>query len=107
MQLGKTLGILSLGATAIAGLAQKQVLITYPNDTPQSALESYRSAIQSAGGQILHEYVTHFRDQRLNNDRGFVVKASTEALETIHMLEQKHTPTIEEDKTVRIQDKGL
>ena len=39
--------------------------------------------------------------------RGFVVKASAQALDTIHTLSQKHAPTIEEDKTVNIQDQGL
>ena len=39
--------------------------------------------------------------------RGFVVKASVQALDTIHTLSQKHAPTIEEDKTVTIQDQGL
>lgn len=39
--------------------------------------------------------------------RGFIVKASAQALDTIHTLSQKYAPTVEEDKTVTIQDKGL
>lgn len=48
-----------IGALAISvrGLApQRQVLITYPSDTPQATLNDYRSAIIAAGGEILHEF---------------------------------------------------
>ena len=38
--------------------------------------------------------------------RGFVVKASEQALDTIHTLSQKYAPIVEEDKTVTIQDQG-
>ena len=39
--------------------------------------------------------------------RGFVVKASAQAIDTIHTLTQEHAPTIEEDKIVTTQDHGL
>lgn len=61
-------------ALGVSGLApQKQVLITYPNDTPQSDLSDFKNAIISAvrlglliietklttmsqGGEVLHEF---------------------------------------------------
>ena len=48
------LGVIALGVNGIA--PQRQVLITYPTDTPQSELDSYKEAIAAAGGQILHEF---------------------------------------------------
>lgn len=38
--------------------------------------------------------------------RGFVVRASAQALDSINALEQKYVPTIEEDMTVTTQDGG-
>lgn len=35
---------------------QRQYLITYPKDAPQSDLDDYKHAIMAAGGQVLHEY---------------------------------------------------
>ncbi|KAM0801105.1 hypothetical protein BDR22DRAFT_849074 [Usnea florida] len=90
------LGVLALGVEGIA--PQHQYLITYPKEAPQSDLDNYKHAIAAAGGQILHEF------QLI---KGFIVKASTEALDTINTLSQEHAPTIEEDKTVTIQDQGL
>ncbi|KAL9098684.1 MAG: hypothetical protein Q9163_005698 [Psora crenata] len=94
MQLTKIFG-LSLWVSAIAGFGEKQVLITYPDDTPRSDLDNYKNAIQAAGGEILHEYVII---------KGFVVKASNQVLETIRTFEQKHIPMIEEDKTMTTQE---
>lgn len=48
------LGIMALGVNGLA--PQKQYLITYPKEAPQSDLEDYKHAITAAGGQILHEY---------------------------------------------------
>lgn len=48
------LGILAVGVSALA--PQRQVLITYPNDTPQSDLDDYKSAITAAGGEVLHDF---------------------------------------------------
>ncbi len=51
------LALLGAFATGVKGLApQRQVLITYPSDTPQATLNEYRSAILAAGGEILHEF---------------------------------------------------
>lgn len=41
-----------LGAT----MPQKSVIISYPDDTPDSVVDQAKSAIKSAGGMITHEY---------------------------------------------------
>jgi hypothetical protein len=48
------LGLLVFGVTAQE--SQRQVLITYPNDAPQSDLNEYKNAIEAAGGVVLHEF---------------------------------------------------
>ena len=48
------LGALAIGVNGLA--PQRQVLITYPSDTPQATLNEYRNAIVAAGGEILHEF---------------------------------------------------
>jgi hypothetical protein len=35
---------------------QKAVIVTYPEDTPNSVIEKAMEAIQEAGGMITHEY---------------------------------------------------
>lgn len=53
----RLLAVLGVVAVGVNGLApQRQVLITYPNDAPQSDLNDYKTAITAAGGQILHEF---------------------------------------------------
>ncbi|KAK0508275.1 hypothetical protein JMJ35_009359 [Cladonia borealis] len=89
------LGALAIGVNGLA--PQRQVLITYPNDTPQATLNEYRNAIVAAGGEILHEF---------NLIKGFIAKASTEAIDTIHSLSHDYPPTIEDDQTVTTQEQG-
>ncbi len=57
MKTRSLLAFLSLLAFGVNGLdAQRQVLITYPNDAPQSDLDEYKNAIEAAGGVVLHEF---------------------------------------------------
>ena len=68
------LATLALGVNGIA--TQKQVLITYPNDTPEATLSEAKSSIEKAvslhddlisskltlfseGGKVLHEFGKH------------------------------------------------
>lgn len=50
------LALMGLSAVGATIAPQKQVLVTYPNDTPQSELDEFRSAIESTGSEIVHEY---------------------------------------------------
>lgn len=42
--------------TAVALAPQKAVIVTYPEDTPDSVLDQAKDAIRKAGGMITHEY---------------------------------------------------
>jgi len=57
-------------------------------------LSSTLAANDDQEGSILHEYKLI---------KGFVVKASVEAIEGFHALSADHPATIEEDTTVTIQ----
>jgi hypothetical protein len=39
-----------------AQLPQKAVIVSYPNDTPDSVLNQAKDAIKAAGGMVTHEY---------------------------------------------------
>ena len=57
MRLLELLAILGLISTGVHTLdPQRQVLITYPPEAPQSDLNEYKSAIEAAGGEVLHEF---------------------------------------------------
>ena len=49
MHLTRIVTLMGMGVVAVAGMVtQKQVLITYPHETPQSELNEFKAAIQSA-----------------------------------------------------------
>lgn len=51
------LSIFALVALAVgAKLPQKQVIVSYPDNTPDSVLDKAKNAIKEAGGVITHEY---------------------------------------------------
>ena len=54
------LALVGLTAVGAAIAPQKQVLVTYPKDTPQSELDEFRSAIESTGSEIVHEHSKRF-----------------------------------------------
>lgn len=49
--------ILAMATVALAvATPQKAVIVSYPNDTPDSVVEQAKNAIKAAGGIITHEY---------------------------------------------------
>lgn len=48
------IALFAAGASAIT--AQKAVIVTYPDDTPDSVLTQAMDAIRDAGGIVTHEY---------------------------------------------------
>lgn len=51
--------LLSLFAlTALAAPPQRSVIVSYPDDTPNSVLDEAKAAVKQAGGMITHEYST-------------------------------------------------
>lgn len=59
------LAVLAITVSAVA--PQKAVLISYPQDTPDSVLKEAMNAIEEAGGVITHEYSTVRPVSRLHN----------------------------------------
>ncbi|OKL58848.1 hypothetical protein UA08_05839 [Talaromyces atroroseus] len=87
------LAIFGLLQVALAVQSQKAVVVTYPENTPDSVLNDAKKAITDAGGWITHEF---------NLIKGFAAKASTTALESIQAKSTNFLPVIEEDKVVTI-----
>jgi len=51
------ISILALVTVALgARMPQKAVIISYPDDTPDSVIQQAMDAIRDAGGMITHEY---------------------------------------------------
>ncbi|MCJ1430378.1 hypothetical protein MMC29_008296 [Sticta canariensis] len=75
--------------------SQRQVLITYPDDTTSSSLAEAKIRIEAAGGEILHEF---------EYIKGFVVKATTNALEAFKIATSEFgpQPTVEDNGPVEI-----
>ncbi|KAK3074581.1 hypothetical protein LTR53_002859 [Teratosphaeriaceae sp. CCFEE 6253] len=78
-------------ALCLAAAPQKQVIISYPADTPNSVLEQAKAEIIKAGGAIEHEY---------SLIKGFVAKVSAKTVETVQALGSSNGVLIEEDQTV-------
>ncbi|TKA45150.1 hypothetical protein B0A54_04246 [Friedmanniomyces endolithicus] len=73
-------------ALCLAATPQKQVIISYPEDTPQYILDQAKAEIIKA-----HEF---------SLIKGFVAKLSTKAIETVQALGSSNGVLIEEDQTV-------
>ena len=57
MRFIRVIALVGIIAVGVNGLApQRQVLVTYPNEAPQSDLDDCKNSIEAAGGQILHEF---------------------------------------------------
>ncbi|KAF1827411.1 uncharacterized protein K489DRAFT_375504 [Dissoconium aciculare CBS 342.82] len=72
----------------MAQASERQILVSYPEDTPHHILQQAIDAVKQAGGTILHEYTLI---------KGFAAKASAEALDTVRTF----------GYNVEIEDDGL
>jgi hypothetical protein len=81
--------------TSFAMAAQRSVIISFPNDTPDSVVEDCKESIRSNGGVITHEY---------NIIKGFAAKAESSALEFVTTMGSKYSMEMEEDGIVTTQD---
>ncbi|KAF2711001.1 hypothetical protein K504DRAFT_466028 [Pleomassaria siparia CBS 279.74] len=75
----------------------KSVIISYPNDTPQSVVDEAMESIEKAGGKITHKY---------NIIKGFAAEAPEESLQTVSTLSTLYAASIEEDGVVSTQGGG-
>jgi len=88
------LPVLAVIATAMAvNLPQKAVIVSYPNDTPDSIVDQAKDAIKAAGGMITHEYKLI---------KGFAAKSPAKVLESIQIWGNDYHAVIEEDQMVSI-----
>ncbi|KAF8864292.1 hypothetical protein BDZ45DRAFT_613879 [Acephala macrosclerotiorum] len=86
--------ILSFVALALsAQLPQKNIIVSYDDNVPDSVLSQAMDAIKAAGGMITHEYKLI---------KGFAAKAPAKVLENIQTMGNDFHAVIEEDQMVTI-----
>jgi len=86
-------------AAAVFGaqMPQKAVIVSYPDNTPDSILDQAKAAIKAAGGMVTHEYKLI---------KGFAAKAPAKVLENVQMWGNDYHAVIEEDQMVSIAESG-
>ncbi|KAI4228376.1 MAG: hypothetical protein L6R36_001659 [Xanthoria steineri] len=83
-----------LGLVAAAS-AERQVVVTYPNDTPPSIIDQAKEAILATGGKITKEF---------SLIKSFAATVSSDVVDTLNALSSTHKPIVEDDqKTITIQ----
>ncbi|KFZ06445.1 hypothetical protein V501_07408 [Pseudogymnoascus sp. VKM F-4519 (FW-2642)] len=82
-----------LALASAAAQPQRQVIVSYPDNTPYSVLEAAMDEIRAAGGMITHEYKIF---------KGFAAKASVKALETVQAMGTEYVALIEEDAIISV-----
>ncbi|RMZ75115.1 hypothetical protein DV737_g5448, partial [Chaetothyriales sp. CBS 132003] len=90
-----TLIVAFLAICASAVVQQQSVMVTYPQDTPQSIIDKAMEAVKSTGGVITHEFKLI---------KGFAAQASDSALEAVKALGDKYIPVIEGDSVVSVDE---
>ncbi|KAL4801452.1 hypothetical protein BDV18DRAFT_149234 [Aspergillus unguis] len=90
MKLFSTAVVLGLLPLALA----KSVLVTYPQDTPNSVIEDAKNSVRQGGGTITHEYNTVIK--------GFAADAPEEAIQQVSTESAEYQPTVEQDQPVSI-----
>ncbi|KAL8807018.1 MAG: hypothetical protein Q9182_000999 [Xanthomendoza sp. 2 TL-2023] len=86
--------LLPLFGLVASASAQRQVLVTYSQDTPLSVVEKAKEAVLATGGIITEDY---------SLIKSFAATVSSEVLETINALSSSHKPIVEDDTVVTIQ----
>jgi len=93
----KLIAYLAAALTIISGAlavdVQKQVIISYPDDTPDWVIAEAKEAIIKAGGAITHEY---------NLIKGFAATAGEKILANVKAMGSQFQALVEEDQVVGI-----
>ncbi|CAD0012246.1 unnamed protein product [Aureobasidium pullulans] len=76
-----------LVALAYAATEQKQVIVSYPKDTPYSVIEHAMDAIKEAYKTLI---------------KGFAATAPTKVVQSVKALGEKYNAIVEEDQVVSI-----
>ncbi|KAE8449275.1 hypothetical protein EG329_008442 [Mollisiaceae sp. DMI_Dod_QoI] len=86
--------ILSVVAVVLAAqLPQKNIIVSYDDNVPDSIINQAMDAIKEAGGMITHEYKLI---------KGFAAKAPAKVLDTVQTWGNDFHAVIEEDQMVTI-----
>ncbi|TLD28180.1 hypothetical protein PspLS_03186 [Pyricularia sp. CBS 133598] len=84
---------LTLVSTGLAVEVKKQVIITYPSETPDSVVQKAKDTITESGGVITHSY---------DIIKGFAATVGEKILETVSTLDNQYKATVEEDQVLSI-----
>ncbi|OCK80186.1 hypothetical protein K432DRAFT_382465 [Lepidopterella palustris CBS 459.81] len=84
-----------LAAYAIAVAPQKSVIVSYPDNTPDSVLSQAKAAIVDAGGIITHEYKII---------KAFACNAPAAVLENVQAWGSAYNAVVEDDSVVSINN---
>jgi len=82
--------LLAIGATAVS-TPQRSVIVSYPENTPNSVVDQAMNAINDAGGMVTHQYTLF---------KGFAAQAPAKALDTVQAWGKDWNAVIEEDEIV-------
>ncbi|KAH1274367.1 hypothetical protein KXW98_008759 [Aspergillus fumigatus] len=69
----------------------RSILVTYPQDTPDSVIKDAQKSIVEGGGHITHEY---------QFIKGFSAEAPDTAIQSLSTQSTKYKPIIEGDQVV-------
>lgn len=81
--------------TYAVAIPQKSIIVSYPDSTPESALDEAKAAVRAAGGIITHEYKLI---------RGFAARVSAQGMKTVQALGNAVGASVEEDMIVSINN---
>lgn len=88
--------VLAMGASAFTQ-PQKSVIVSYPEDTPQSVLDKAMAAIKDGGGIVTHEYTLF---------QGFAAIVPAAVLDQVQIWGNDYQAVIEEDQVVNANAGG-
>ncbi|RMZ77871.1 hypothetical protein DV738_g4199, partial [Chaetothyriales sp. CBS 135597] len=88
--------LLAVCASAVVQL--QSVIVSYPEDTPQSIIDQAVEVVKSTGGIVTHEFKII---------RGFAAQASEATLEAIKAVGDQYVPLIECDGVVSIDEEEV
>ncbi|EHA48291.1 hypothetical protein MCOR27_006109 [Pyricularia oryzae] len=84
---------LTLVSTGLAVEVKKQVIITYPSETPDSVVQNAKDKITESGGVITHSY---------DLIKGFAATVGEAMLETVSTLDDQYKAVVEEEQILSI-----
>ncbi|KAI9669899.1 MAG: hypothetical protein M1831_006934 [Alyxoria varia] len=95
MKLNLFFGLIGLLIVAVmARVNDKSIIVTYPEETPDSVIEQAKADIKMDHGEITHEYKLI---------KGFAAKVSEDTLQQVHATGQKHKAHVEKDQQLHAQ----